>query len=241
MPRVRTSRPGTGRGVRASLLALLALAAAAAPAQAAPGHTSSLAAAVAPGWASSSAETKTIFNLTGTNFPGRVNAFVGPSGRLTVVSPEGIVEPDGPSPQCTQDSATQVSCEPGYVDVLAGDLRGGADVFTAAPSLSVGIGIDLVGPDRPLSGGAGRDQITGGSGNDLIEGGAGADVLVGAGLTDVLRGGAGSDVLRGGGAPDLLLGGRGPDTLNGGGGRDGCNGGPARDRASSCTVLKGIP
>jgi hypothetical protein len=238
---VRRGKPGTGNGIGACALAAFAALAIAAPgAHAAPGHTSSLSAALAPGWATT-AEPTTIFTVAGTPSPGRMNAFLGPEGRLTLVSPEGIVEPDGPNPQCTQDSATQVSCEPGYVDVITGDLRGGADIFTAAPSLTVGIGIDLVGVDRPLTGGRGRDQVNGGSASDLLEGGPGADVLIGAGLTDVLRGGSGRDDLRGGGAPDLLLGGAGPDRLNGGGGRDQCNGGGDVDRATSCTVAKKVP
>ncbi|MGZ5330213.1 MAG: calcium-binding protein [Solirubrobacterales bacterium] len=236
--------PGTSKGLGCGMLAGMAAIAIALPGGAtgspgAPGHTTSLARATGGG--AVAAESLTVFTIAGTPAPGRINAFAGPSGRLTLVSPEGIVEPDGPSTQCIQDSATQVSCEPGYVDVIAGDLLGGADVFTAAPSLATGIGIDLVGPDRPLSGGPGRDQINGGSGADLLEGGAGPDVLFGAGLTDVLRGGAGKDELRGGGAPDALLGGGGNDRLDGGGGRDSCNGGGGVDRGFSCTASRKIP
>lgn len=220
-------------------LAVAVTAVAPAGAQAAPGHTTSL--GRAGGTSAAAAESTTIFTVTGTALPGRINAFSGPSGRLTLVSPEGIVEPDGPSPQCTQDSATQVSCEPGYVDVIAGDLKAGADIFTAAPSLTTGIGADLIGPDRPLTGGAGRDRINGGSGRDLLEGGAGGDVLIGAGLSDVLRGGAGKDDLRGGGAPDALFGGGGADRLHGGRGRDQCDGGGGRDQGISCTGSKQIP
>lgn len=220
-------------------LAAAAMAVVPAGAQAAPGHTTSL--APAAGRAAAAAESTTIFTVTGTALPGRINAFTGPSGRLTLVSPEGIVEPDGPSPLCTQDSATQVSCEPGYVDVIAGDLKAGADIFTAAPSLTTAIGADLIETDTPLTGGAGRDRINGGSGRDLLEGGGGPDVLVGAGLSDVLRGGAGKDDLRGGGAPDALFGGGGADRLHGGRGRDQCDGGGGRDRGISCTGSKQIP
>jgi hypothetical protein len=236
-------RPGTGTGRRAILLAALAVSAlAAAPvaeASAAP-STSSLA-RVHPGLSAVTAAPLTIFTISGTDAPQRVNAFAGPSGRLTLVSPEGIVEPDGESPQCTQDSATQVSCEPGYVDVIDGNLRNGADIFTAAPSLAISIGVDLVGPDRRLTGGPGRDQVNGGAGRDLIEGGGGPDVLNAGGRTDVVRGGAGRDELRGGGAPDALFGGGGPDHLDGGGGRDLCNGGGGIDRGTSCTAWKKIP
>jgi hypothetical protein len=231
-------RNGTGKALCATLLAV-ALTAASAPAASAAGHSSSLTSAH-PGGALAS-DSFTIFTLTGTAKPGRISAYVGPSGRLTVVSPEGITEPDGPAPECTQDSPTQVSCLPGFIDIVAGDLKGGADTFTAAPSLPTGIGADLVGADSPLRGGGGKDRISGGLGNDLLEGGAGADTLLSTGGSDVLRGGVGPDNLMGGGAPDALFGGGGTDRLHGGAARDLCNGGGGVDTGISCDNAKKIP
>ena len=187
------------------------------------------------------AESLTIFTIDGTAFPGRINAFISTTARLTLVSPEGINAPASPGGECTQDSPTQVSCLGGFVDVIAGDLKGGADTFTAATLLPAQIGASLVGADNPLRGGSGRDRLVGGAGTDFIEGGGGPDALVGTGSADLLRGGAGRDALSGGEAADALFGGGGPDVLNGGPGRDLCSGGGGRDRASDCTGLKKIP
>jgi hypothetical protein len=187
------------------------------------------------------AEGLTIFTIDGTAFPGRINAFVSTTARLTLVSPEGITAPSTPGGECVQDSPTQVSCLGGFVDVIAGDLKGGADTFTAATLLPVQIGASLVGADKPLAGGSGRDRLVGGAATDLIEGGGGPDAIVGTGSADLLRGGAGRDQLSGGEAADALFGGGGRDLLNGGPGRDLCSGGGGRDRASDCTGYKKVP
>jgi Ca2+-binding RTX toxin-like protein len=202
-------------------------------------HTTALSQGQRPG--AQAADSLTIFTIDGTAFPGRINAFIAPTGRLTLLSPEGINAPASPNGECAQDSPTQVSCIPGFVDVLAGDLKGGADTFTTAASLTTLVGATLVGPDSPLAGGSGRDRIIGGASSDLIEGGGGPDSLSGNGSSDLLRGGSGKDELSGGPFADALFGGGGSDDLDGGEGRDLCSGGGGRDRATDCTGVKKIP
>jgi Ca2+-binding RTX toxin-like protein len=223
-----------------SLLAIALLAAlAAAPASANIVTSTSLSRAQPEGASASAAIT--VFTIDGTPFPTRIDAFIGDSGRLTLVSPEGITAPSSPSGICTQDSTTQVSCNPGAIGAIAGDLEGGSDTFTADPALTVAVGMEAAGVDNPLIGGGGRDRIIGGAASDLIHGGPNADSIEGNGATDVLRGEAGRDDLSGGASPDALFGGAGPDKLNGGGGRDLCSGGGGVDAGKSCNVRKGIP
>ncbi|CAN5539862.1 hypothetical protein BH20ACT15_BH20ACT15_01550 [soil metagenome] len=188
-----------------------------------------------------SSDGPTIFTIQGTAFPGRINVFAGPAGRLTLVSPEGIMAPVTPRGECTQDSTTQVSCLPGYVDAVSGDLRGGADTFTAAPGLPVLIGVSVPGIKSPLRGGGGRDRLAGGALSDDIDGGAGPDTLIGNASSDLLKGGPGRDNLLGGTGTDALFGGGGPDRFDGGPGRDLCSGGGGRDRAVDCFAHKKIP
>ena len=227
-------------GAAALICALaLAIAAPAGAETSTAGSTTSLTHGQPPG--ARAADTLRIFTITGTSLAARINAFIGPSGRLTVVSPEGITEPDGANPECTQDGPAQVSCMPGFIGAIAGDLKDGPDTFTAAPTLTVSIGIVLAGVDSPLSGGAGRDNLSGGSLNDLLEGGAGVDSVVGNGLSDLLRGGPSRDNLSGGAGSDALYGGGGPDRLDGGPARDLCNGGGGSDIGLSCLVSKKIP
>jgi hypothetical protein len=236
--------PGRGKGLGVALLACaLVPALVTAPAVPAetgrPGTTTSLARAKHSG--ASTADTLRIFTITGTSLAVRINSFIGPGGRLTLVSPEGITEPDGANPECTQDGPTQVSCVPGFIGAIAGDLKGGPDTFTAAPTLTVSIGIALQGVDYPLSGGAGRDDLSGGAVGDLIEGGAGPDSLLGNGLSDLIRGGPGRDGIGGGTGSDALFGGGGADRLDGGPARDLCNGGGGSDIGLSCLASKKIP
>lgn len=183
----------------------------------------------------------TIFVLAGTPAANTLSASADAAGRLVITSPDGIQEPDGPAPECVQDSPTQVSCDPGYVAAIAGDLGGGKDTFTAQPSLATLIGVSLVSEERPLSGGPGGDRISGGAGGDLINGGGGADTLLGLGGGDLMRGQAGRDSLSGGAASDVLLGGGGPDRMQGGAARDFCNGGGGTDTARSCNTTRKVP
>ena len=198
--------------------------------------TTSLSKAKAGG-ATAAAESLTVFTIDGTAFPTRISAFLGTTGRLTLVSPEGITAPTSANGECTQDSATEISCLGGFVDAIVGDLKGGADTFTAAPTLPVPLGLS----DRPLRGGSGRDGLTGGAGGDFLEGGGGRDTISGNGATDLLRGGSGKDILSGGELADAIYGGGGADVLNGGPGRDLCSGGGGRDRATDCTGVKKVP
>lgn len=196
---------------------------------------------VEPRGGAGAAANTTIFVLAGTPNANTLNASGDSTGRLVITSPEGIVEPDGPAPECVQDSPTQVSCMPGFIGALAGDLGAGNDTFTAQTSLPTLIGISLVSQERPISGGLGNDRITAGLGGDLIRGGPGNDALLGFGGGDLINGEAGRDSVSGGGAPDNVLGGPGPDKLHGGSGRDLCNGGGGVDTAKSCNVTRKIP
>ncbi|MBA2546029.1 MAG: hypothetical protein H0V15_04030 [Solirubrobacterales bacterium] len=187
------------------------------------------------------ADGPTIFTIEGTPFPTRITAVIGPAGRLTLVSPEGITAPATPMGECTQDSATQVSCLPDYVDAIVGDLKGGADTFTAGSTVLVQVGVPIEGFENPLIGGAGSDRITGGAFTDYVEGGAGADTLIGNDSSDLIRGGPGPDQILGGVGIDALFGGGGSDAFDGGPGRDLCSGGGGVDTAVDCFVRKKIP
>jgi hypothetical protein len=182
-----------------------------------------------------------VFSISGTAIGNRITVFTAPTGRLAFVSAEGIKPPSG-STQCTQDNPQQVSCDPGVVQVIVGDLAEGDDTFAASADLPVIIGGVLDGQRRPLSGGAGRDRITAGAADDLVDGGSAGDALVGNGGEDLLTGGSGPDRLTGGGSRDALFGGGGNDKLLGGAARDLCSGGPGhRDSSGACEIVRSVP
>lgn len=197
--------------------------------------------------ASASITFLTINGLSGVE--NRINVFIAPTGRLTVIAPEGLTDPDGQAGQnCTLDNAqpgqamaTQMSCVGGYAQAIVGDLGGGNDSFIASPDLPVQIGGVLDGQRRPLSGGLGEDRIVSGLLGDLLDGGIGNDVLIGNDGEDLLAGGGGRDNLAGGAARDALYGGAARDKLNGGRARDLCHGGAARDAGRGCEILQAIP
>jgi Ca2+-binding RTX toxin-like protein len=220
---------GTGNAIR--VLVLLALGAAALPAVASakPGVTTSV-------WTvhSSGATVSASVNLLTVNdarsIDNRITAFIGSTGRLTLTAPEGLGDPDGSGHNCSLDNAKagestaqQVSCAPGYIGAIVGDLAGGNDTFNADPALGVSVGAVIDGQRRALAGGPGRDRIVGGAAADLLAGGAGPDSLRGAGGTD------------------LLLGGAGPDKLLGGTGRDKCKGNAGSDTGKGCELSRSIP
>ena len=189
----------------------------------------------------------TISDLRGVD--NRITVFVAPSGRLTLIAPEGLADPDGASGNnCTLDNpqpgvtmATQISCAPGYVQVIVGELGGGDDTFSAALDLTVPIGAVVDGLRRPLTGGLGTDRIIGGAGADLLDGGAGKDSLSGNAGDDLLTGGPAKDKLKGGPGRDSLFGGGGADKLKGGSARDLCNGGGGRDKGKTCEIRQALP
>jgi Ca2+-binding RTX toxin-like protein len=150
------------------------------------------------------------------------------------MAPPGIKE-------CAQEGPAQMSCEPGFLDVITADLLAGDDVFWAAPGLPVLFGATLDGRERPVSGGPGRDRITVSSGADLVVGGPGRDVLILGGGGDLARGGPGRDRILGGSGQDALFGNAGRDFLHGGPARDLCNGGAGKDAGRSCAVAKKVP
>jgi len=178
----------------------------------------------------------------------RISAYTGATGRLVLTAPEGLGDPDGSGANCSLDnakagesSAQQVSCAPGYIGAIVGDLDMGNDTFDADSGLGVYVGAVVDGQHRPLAGGPGRDRLLGGAAQDLLEGGGGPDSIVGGGDEDLLIGGPGADKLSGGGGSDVLLGLGGPDRLNGGAASDLCRGGGGTDRGKSCEITRGIP
>jgi hypothetical protein len=179
----------------------------------------------------------------------RISAFIGPSGRLTLTAPEGLGDPDGSGMACALDNAKpgestaqEVSCAPGYIGAIVGDLGSGGDTFAADPSFPVMIGAQIDGEARALEGGPGRDRLVGGTTADLIEGDGGSDSVAGGGGQDHLLGGPSADNLSGGAAADWLSGNGGPDKLGGGGGKDLCHGAGGFDAAAkSCETARGIP
>jgi RTX calcium-binding nonapeptide repeat (4 copies) len=178
----------------------------------------------------------------------RISVYMASTGRLVLTAPEGLGDPDGSGANCGLDNAksgetsgTEVSCAPGYIGAIVGDLGGGSDTFDADLGLTVLVGAVIDGQVRPLSGGPGRDRLVGGAMSDLLDGGGGPDSIVGGGEDDHLLGGPGTDNLSGGGGNDVLAGGAGPDKLNGGGGRDVCRGSGGTDTGKSCEVSRSIP
>jgi Ca2+-binding RTX toxin-like protein len=230
-------------GVFAMLGAASAIAPAAAPAH--PGVTAEVRTLHGHG-AVSSASMNVLTVNDFRHIDNRISVFNGPTGRLTLTAPEGLGDPDGSGSACTLDNAKpgestapEVSCAPGYIGAIVGDLGRGADTFDADPSLLVMIG--SITDQRPLSGGPGRDRLVGGALGDLFDGSGGPDSMVGGGGQDQLIGGPGGDNLSGGAASDWLLGRGGPDKLSGGGGRDLCRGASGFDVGKSCETARGIP
>ncbi|MFL5907161.1 MAG: calcium-binding protein [Solirubrobacterales bacterium] len=221
---------GTGKALRLVLmLALCAAAAAPAAAEASPGVETSILRVDSPG-ASAAAGVNLLTVNDQRGIDNRISSFIAPNLRLTMTAPEGLGDPDGAGANCRLDNAkpgestaTEVSCAPGYIGAIVGDLGGGNDSFDADSSLGVMVGAVIDGQRRPLAGGVGRDHLVGGGAADLLEGGSGADALIGAG------------------GRDLLIGDGGPDKLNGGADKDACKGGGGRDRGKGCELVSSIP
>jgi hypothetical protein len=178
----------------------------------------------------------------------RISVFTAPSGRLTLTAPEGLGDPDGTGTACALDNAApgeatapEVSCAPGYIGAIVGDLGRGSDTFDADSALTVIIGGLIGGQARPLEGGPGRDRLIGGAAGDLLQGDGGSDSIAGGAGQDQLFGGGGADNLSGGPGADWLVGGGKSDKLNGGGNRDVCRGSGGFDTAKSCENARGIP
>jgi Ca2+-binding RTX toxin-like protein len=230
-------------------LALLVAAAAIAPAVASARPALALAVQTAYGQGATTASSLNVLTVNDLRgIDNRISVFTGPTGRLVLTAPEGLGDPDGSGSACALDNAKpgevtaqEVSCAPGYIGVIVGDLGQGGDTFDAGTSLPVMVGALIDGQARPLSGGRGRDRLVGGALADLLEGGGGPDSMAGGAGQDLLTGGAGADNVSGGTAPDTLLGKSGPDKLNGGGARDLCRGGGGFDAGKSCETARGIP
>jgi hypothetical protein len=160
--------------------------------------------------------------ITGKPVDGRIMVFLDVAGRLTITSPEGVTAPAGVT-QCTQDSATQISCDPGFLGAINAQLLEGNDTFKAHPALRVVFGVPIAGRKQPLDGGPGRDRIVGAAAADHLAGGSGPDNVIGNAGGDFLEGNAGKDKLKGGA------------------GRDFCSGGTGSDTAKNCAAAKSIP
>jgi hypothetical protein len=196
--------------------------------------------------ASASMNVMTVNDLRGID--NRISLFSGPTGRLTLTAPEGLGDPDGSGWACVLDNAKpgestaqEVSCAPGYIGAIVGDLGRGSDTFDADPTFPVMIGALIDGQTRPLAGGPGRDRLVGGALPDLLDGAGGSDSMAGGGGQDQLIGGPGADNLSGGAANDGLFGGGGPDKLSGGGGRDLCRGAGGFDAGKGCEIARSVP
>jgi hypothetical protein len=176
-------------------------------------------------------ETSYLTLADGMGVDNRISAFTDPTGRLVLTAPEGLGDPDRSGTNCALDNAkpgeetaTEVSCAPGYIVGIVGDLGRGNDIFDADPSLEIPVGVASVnGEPRPLSGGPGRDRLVAGTADDFLIGGPGPDTL---------SGGAGAD---------SLFGFAGPDRLSGGSGEDTCRGGADLDTGKRCELSRGIP
>jgi Ca2+-binding RTX toxin-like protein len=243
-------RFGTGK-ILGALAPLLLLLAGAAPTGAGAAE-SSLSASVERAQGRGATASATVNILTINDLRGvdnRITVFIASTGRLVLIAPEGLADPDGDTGlNCTLDNpqpgvamATQISCAPGFVQVIVGELAGGNDTFSAAPELTVQIGAVVDGLRRPLSTGIGTDQIVSGAAGDLLDGGAGVDSLTANHGEDLLSGGGAKDMLNGGPARDSLFGGGGADKLVGGAARDLCNGGAGRDSRKACEILQRVP
>jgi hypothetical protein len=219
---------GTGKKIGVLMLLGIALAAPAA-ASAEPGLSTSVRTVHGDG-ATASAAVNVLTVSDQRRIDNRISAFTGTGGRLTLTAPEGLADPDGSGSNCKLDNAKsgestaqEVSCAPGYIGAIVGDLGGGADSFDTEGALTVMIGAVTDGVRRPLAGGSGRDRLVGGAVGDLLDGGPGSDWVFG------------------GPGPDLLIGGAGPDKLLGKTGRDFCRGSDGRDIGKSCEISKSIP
>jgi hypothetical protein len=191
------------------------------------------------------AQGEVLLRIRLTRINNRLRVFPRDDRRLAFSSPQGVrvpILPDGtPDPECTLHSPTLMSCAPGHVAAVVGNMGGGRDRFVAARRVRVLFGAVVRGRLTPWSGGPGGDRLTSGRGADALDGGPGHDLLAGRGSPDLLRGGKGRDRLLGALGRDVLLGGPGRDRLNGGAGRDFCHGGPGRDRGRRCALTRGIP
>jgi hypothetical protein len=239
----------SGRGTALGALAALAICAAAVPAAASarPGLADAVWTVHGHG-AGASASVNVLTLSDQRQIDNRISAYIAAGGRLVLTAPEGLGDPDGSGSNCGLDNAKagettapEVSCAPGYIGAIVGDLGGGSDTFDADPGMTVMLGAVIDGERRPLSGGPGRDRLVGGALADVLDGGDGPDSIVGGDGDDLLLGGPGTDNLGGGAGNDMLLGGSGPDKLIGGSGRDTCRGAGGTDTAKGCEVARGIP
>jgi len=238
-----------GTGKAAGALALIGLFALAVPAGASAHVDASVKVVHGSGSSASTAASVNVLTINDQKgIDNRITASMAPTGRLILTAPEGLSDPDGGGTNCSldnapagQSSAQEVSCAPGYIQDITGDLGTGNDIFTADAALLVPLGGVIDGQRRPLSGGMGHDRLSGGAAPDLLDGGSGPDSLIGNGGEDLLSGGAGPDNLSGGADPDVLFGGGGVDKLNGGAARDLCSGGGGADTGKACELSRGIP
>jgi Ca2+-binding RTX toxin-like protein len=143
--------------------------------------------------------------------PGESNALdISLSSSTTVfIDHAAPIQITGGGHQCSQTSASEVSCKVDYADMSV-RLGDGDD--------SVHLKGSYDGGTVKVAGGPGNDTLTGSAGHDDLAGGPGADEIHGGRAGDTLRGGADDDRLFGDSGGDELAGGPGRDELRGGAG-----------------------
>src|SRR5215208_3226399 len=115
---------------RLSFLTLVALCAAAAPAAAsAQSHVAASVSTIHGHGASASSAVNVLTLHDQRRTDNRISASIGSNGRLVLTAPEGLGDPDGSGENCALDnaetgetSAPEVSCAPGYIGAIVGDL-----------------------------------------------------------------------------------------------------------------------
>ena len=119
-------------GLRRTLGAAAALAAVAAIAPATASARPGVAASVSTihGRGATAAATMNVLTLNDyRGIDNRISLFTGPTGRLVLTAPEGLGDPDASGAACALDNAKsgestaqEVSCAPGYIGAIVGDL-----------------------------------------------------------------------------------------------------------------------
>ena len=154
------------------ILTLLAACAAAAPAAASAQPRVTATVWTVHGRAASASAALNVLTLNDQRgIDNRISAYMASNGRLVLTAPEALGDPDGSGANCGLDnaksgetSATEVSCAPGYIGAIVGDLAGGSDTFDADPGLTVMVGAVIEGQRRPLAAARARSNSSAGAG-----------------------------------------------------------------------------
>ena len=104
-------------------------------------------------------------------------------------------------------------------DPIPGPTEGN-DVYIGGDTGTPAGGIDGLGGNDTLSGGAGSDSLAGGAGDDSLLGGDSIDTIIADDLTERTSNAAGTDIVDAGAGNDIVVSYGGADTLEGGSGID---------------------